>query len=125
MAEGATADRGLGGAAGGPGGEARLATFDGQTGCCAQMVGIVAEFSERGSSHLLTEQAVRELITAARREEWAERQAYTLVLLIFHSAMTARAAATLEEAVPGLARYVAQQRASGQRLEARSDVARK
>ena len=88
------------------------------------MVGIAAEFDERGGNHL-TEQTVRELLTAARLEEWADRQAHTLALLVFHSTMTTRAAATLEEAAPGLARYVAQQRASGRRLEAtRPDVAR-
>jgi len=89
------------------------------------MLDIATGFDERGDGRL-TEQSVRELLTAARSARWADRQAHTLALLIFLGRMTPRAAATLEEAVPGLAEHLARQKASGLRLEAlaaRSDAA--
>ena len=83
--------------------EFSLRRFDGWPACCARMIDIAADFGE------LTEQAVRELLVAARAAQWSDAQACTLALIIANSAPTERAAATLDEAVPGLRRLSPQQ----------------
>ena len=68
--------------------------------CCARMLGSAADFGEPDSGRL-TEQAMRELLVAARAALWEDRQACTLALILSNAPMTAKAAAALDEAVPG------------------------
>ena len=69
--------------------------------CCARMLDTAADFAEPDSGRL-TEQAVRELLVAARAARWKDRQACTLAIILSNAPMTAKAAAALEEAVPVL-----------------------
>ena len=68
------------------------------------MLDTAANFGE------LTEQAVRELLVIVRVALWSDTQACTLALIVVDGTMTARATATLEEAVPGLRRHLTRQK---------------
>ena len=80
--------------------------------CCARMLDTAADFGEPDGGRL-TEQAVRELLVAARAALWEDRQACTLALILSTAPMTAKAAAVLDEAVPGLARHLTRQGIGG------------
>ena len=96
---------------------ASLRRFDGWPACCAQMLNIAADFGE------LTEQAVRELLVAARAARWSDAHACTLALIIASGTLTERAAATLDEAAPGLRRLSTQQLAHESLRGRTADVA--
>jgi len=81
--------------------------------CCARMLGTAADFNEPDSGRL-TEQAVRELLVTARAARWSDNKACTLALILSSAPMTARAAAALDEAAPGLAGYLARQNIIGE-----------